>query len=145
MRIEVVLMLDENSGFDLRLMEKMAERGLTQADLCRHTELASSMISHYCTGQRIPSVPVAVKIAKALNTTVDYLAYGKPEKTRQPFPDAHTIAEKTKDYALKHPESEQIDDEASLINMFRSLNSEGKAKVISYTKDMLSIDMYRPD
>ena len=36
-------MQDELAGFDLRLIEKMTERGMTQADLCRHTGLASSL------------------------------------------------------------------------------------------------------
>ena len=135
-------MQDELAGFDLRLIEKMAERGMTQADLCRHTGLASSMISHYCTGQRIPSFPVVSKIAKALETTVDFLAYGNTEKAGQLYPDKLAVTEKPKDYASSIPTHEQIEDEALLRDMYNSLNREGKEKVISYIKDIRSIENY---
>jgi len=135
-------MQDELVGFDLRLIEKMAERGMTQADLCRHTGLASSMISHYCTGQRIPSFPVVSRIAKALDTTVDFLAYGNTEKTVQLYPDNFAVAEKPKDYASSIPMHKQIEDEALLRDMYNSLNPEGKEKVIAYIKDICSIETY---
>jgi transcriptional regulator with XRE-family HTH domain len=68
----VIEVSDQIVGFNIRLLKKMAERDITQAELCRLTGLASSMVSHYCNGQRIPSVPAALKIAKVLYTTVEY-------------------------------------------------------------------------
>jgi len=70
-------MKNEISGFAKRLTEKMAEQNLSQADLCRLTGLTTSMISHYCAGQRVPAISAAIKIAKALKTTVEYLATGE--------------------------------------------------------------------
>ena len=67
---------DNISGFDVRLNEKMAEAGLSQAELCKRTKIQPSMISYYCSGQRFPTMMVALKIASALNTSVEYLAYG---------------------------------------------------------------------
>ena len=114
-------MSEEFSGFATRLMEKMAEKGMTQADLCRSTGLATSMISHYCTEQRTPSVPVAVKIARALGTTVDYLASGESEKAKQKKKGAQAVA---------------------LLDKLNSLNAQGQAKAKSYIEDLLEIEKY---
>jgi transcriptional regulator with XRE-family HTH domain len=75
-------MKNEIPGFAKRLTEKMAEHNLSQADLRRLTGLTTSMISHYCAGQRVPAIPAAIKIAKALNTTVEYLATGENTSNR---------------------------------------------------------------
>ena len=91
-------MVKYNLSFSKRLMKKMDESGVTQADLCRITGLASSMISHYCTGQRVPSVQVAAKIAKALNTSIDYLASGNLYGKDQSLSDPLYVAENAKDY-----------------------------------------------
>jgi len=72
-------MSDTMTGFNKRLMERMSEMRMSQADLCRSTGLATSMVSHYCTGQRIPSVQAAGKIARALDTTIDALVFGKDD------------------------------------------------------------------
>jgi len=135
-------MNDDISGFETRLLEKMAQRGISQADLCRKTGFASSMISHYCTGQRVPSFAVVARIAKALGTTVDFLAYGNQQKRTRPTPDRLAVAENAKDYESSFPASDKFEEIAPLINMFNSLNVEGKAKVISYIKDIYSIDNY---
>jgi len=116
-------------GFDLRLAKRMAELGVTQADLCRMTGFASSMISHYCTGQRIPSVPAAVTIAKALKTTVEYLAFGSPAKEKEASDGSLFVKENGVQYTTTN----------SLIG---SLNEEGQAKVLAYIDDLISTGKY---
>ena len=135
-------MINEVPGFASRLSEKMAEAGMTQADLCRHTGIASSMISHYCTGQRIPSVPVAAKIARVLNTTVEYLTYGNIEpQANNGHKSAHYVAEASIPYLSKES-LEQSDREEALIHLIRMLNAIGKEKVLEYIKDLLSSGRY---
>jgi len=129
MESEVNEMSNEIVGLNIRLTEILAERGIKQADLCRLTGLASSMISHYCTGQRIPSVPTIVKIAEALGTTVDYLSFGDSSKAK------HGMS--------LTPSFEYGNDEQFLIDMFRALNTKGQIKVIAYTEDLLSTGKYK--
>ena len=136
-------MVEYNSGFNKRLLLKMEEYGVTQADLCRSTGLASSMISHYCTGQRVPSVQVAAKIAKALNTSIDFLASGNPKVKRKPVTGTSHVAEKTQSYKSDRQLKESAEDEALLTDMYRSLNTDGKEKVNSYIEDLLYIEKYR--
>ena len=129
-------------GFDFKLNEKMAEKGITQADLCRLTGLASSMISHYCAGQRIPSIPVAIKIAEALDVTVDYLVHGEASPMNEIPSGTLTIAEETIPYSTtltpKHDNSEE-----TMTIKFRQLNGAGQAKVVSYIEDLLSSRKYK--
>ena len=115
-------------GFDLRLTKRMAELGITQADLCRMTGFASSMISHYCTGQRIPSVPAAVTIAKALKTTVEYLACSSPAMEKGASDGRLFVAESGVQYTTN--------------SLLGSLNSEGRAKVLAYIDDLISTGKY---
>ncbi|MCL2227573.1 MAG: helix-turn-helix transcriptional regulator [Oscillospiraceae bacterium] len=128
--------------FNVRLTEKMAERGITQADLCRLTGLASSMVSHYCTGQRMPSVPAALKIASVLNTSVDYLAYGSQRKSQKTSDGAPAVSEKGEAYNLRQSRMKRLEDEQSLIQLFQSLGKEGKSKVFDYMEDLISTGKY---
>jgi transcriptional regulator with XRE-family HTH domain len=133
---------NEIAGFNTRLTEKMAERGVSQADLCRLTGLASSMVSHYCTGQRVPSVQVAVKIARVLRTTVEHLAADNRPKAGENSDNALLAAEDTPPYNASRQPIEHREDEQSLYLKFCLLNKEGQAKVLEYLEDMLSIDKY---
>ena len=136
-------MSNEIIGFNTRMLEKMAERGMTQADLCRHTGLASSMISHYCTGQRTPSVPAALKIAKALRTTVDYLAYGDYRHAKGVANGDLIVGENETPYR-KEPVLYECDvNEQAIINTYRLLSDEGQSKILSYVDDLFSAGKYQ--
>ena len=135
-------MQSEIVGFDLRMAEKMTQRGITQADICRLTGLASSMVSHYCTGQRIPSVPAALKIANVLNTTVDYLAYGNRAAEVQRSVNLLAVSEDSKPYSSDSSNHGDSNSEQALLLEFRKLSMEGKDKVLAYIDDIMSTGKY---
>ena len=128
-------MKNELIGFDKRLTEKMRERNLSQADLCRLTGSTTSMLSYYCAGQRLPTLPVAFKLAKALHTTVEYLAFGNVPYA-QPTP-LYSVAENKIPYNPNQMQSEQV------VTPFALLNDAGQAKVMAYIEDLLSTDKYK--
>jgi transcriptional regulator with XRE-family HTH domain len=133
---------DQIVGFNIRLLEKMAERDITQADLCRLTGLATSMVSHYCNGQRIPSVPVAIKIAKVLYTTVEYLAYGNYSHRKSVNDDILVDAENKSNYKAEPVLCECSLDEQTMIEKFRSLNDDGQRRIVDYVDDIISVKKY---
>lgn len=55
------------------LRELRERRGLTQAELGAKAEIAGASVSHFETGQRQPSLESLVKLADALEVTVDTL------------------------------------------------------------------------
>lgn len=55
------------------LRKAIEERGLTQAQVAEALGLSSSRLSQYVTGKRRPALPVAVRIASYLGTTVEQL------------------------------------------------------------------------
>ena len=58
-----------------RIDEAMRMRGMSQADLCRATKMGSSKISYLLQGKTTdPRISTLVKIADALNISLDYLA-----------------------------------------------------------------------
>jgi len=133
-------MTNDIVDFDKRLTKAMNERGVSQADLCRMTGLASSMVSHYCTGQRMPSIAAALKIAKALGTTVSFLAYGERRKSAGA---GMQVEEAGVSYKGKKSLISDNDDKEELIDKVCLLNNVGQAKVLEYIEDMLSTGKYK--
>ena len=138
-------MPDNMDGFSKRLMKRMMEMRMSQADLCRSTGLATSMVSHYCTGQRIPSVQVAGKIAKSLDTSIDALVFGKPDKNQKKAGALNepAVSEAKKAYLSSKIAQEQACDDYDLLAMFHSLSMEGQEKVLAYIDDLQLTRKYR--
>ncbi len=62
-------------------------RGLTQAELGRRAGMAAASVSHFETGQRVPSLESLVKLADALRVSVDaLLGRGSVESSAQVDP-----------------------------------------------------------
>lgn len=55
------------------LCEAREVRGMTQDELALKVGVSHSSISRYETGERSPTLAIAVKIALTLNTSLDYL------------------------------------------------------------------------
>lgn len=62
-------------GLNQRIEESMRLRGISQADLCRMTQMGSSKISYILQGKTTdPRLSTVVRIADALDVSLDYLA-----------------------------------------------------------------------
>jgi len=133
-------MTNDIVDFNKRLTAAMLERGVSQADLCRMTGLASSMVSHYCTGQRMPSIAAALKIAKALGTTVSFLAYGDRRKSVSvdgQYEESSVSTGKGKSLLSDNEDKENLIDKICLLNL------EGQTKVLGYIEDLLATGTYK--
>jgi transcriptional regulator with XRE-family HTH domain len=64
---------DFPAAFRERLTSQRERRGLTQAELGAKAGMAPGAISHFETGQRLPSLESAVRLADALECSIDYL------------------------------------------------------------------------
>ena len=60
-------------GIAERMAELISDRKMTQKDLAFLSGVTESAISHYLKGDRIPRGATLIKIAKALDTSTDYL------------------------------------------------------------------------
>ena len=63
----------EESLFIRRLTQLMEEKNFTQVELAEKIGITNVTISRYLSGERKPRVEIVAKLAKELNTTVDYL------------------------------------------------------------------------
>lgn len=61
------------SVFCKRLRDTRAARMLTQDELAERADISRVMVSRYETGAVIPTVDVLIRIADALNISIDYL------------------------------------------------------------------------
>ncbi len=64
--------------FGRRLQSLREMRGLTQLQVGERAKMASASISHFETGQRIPSLESLVKLANALEVSTDALLGRSP-------------------------------------------------------------------
>lgn len=64
---------DPNHEFRQNLRKLREVRKITQAEMGRRAGIAAASVSHFETGQRAPSLDTLVKLADALNVTVDTL------------------------------------------------------------------------
>lgn len=68
-------------GFCERLVSILDERGLKQVDLCELTGISSAQANHLVNGRtQDPKLSTAIKIADALDVSLDYLAGRKESK-----------------------------------------------------------------
>ena len=70
-----------NNSLGTRLSQLLNERGMSQKELAQRAEVTEAAMSHYIKGDRVPRSSVLARIAKALNTTSDYLMEGLPQNT----------------------------------------------------------------
>jgi transcriptional regulator with XRE-family HTH domain len=70
--------IHQNLRERLRAFREM--RGLTQGDLGTKAGMAAASVSHFETGQRVPSLDSLVKLADALEVSVDALLGRAPEE-----------------------------------------------------------------
>ena len=61
-------------SFGERLQEVIKLRRISQRELGRWAGLGSSHISQMCSGERVPGVDVAAKLAQVLGVSLDWLA-----------------------------------------------------------------------
>lgn len=59
--------------FRRRLKNMLYERNITQLELAKRSGIDQSRISKYCLGKKIPTIYTAVRIAKALNCSLEDL------------------------------------------------------------------------
>ncbi len=67
--------------FSDRIIELMARYRITQKQLALMAQVTESAMSYYVKGERTPRSDVLSRIAKALNTTTDYLLGNDMETT----------------------------------------------------------------
>lgn len=114
-------------GFTERLAELTAPRG-TMARLSETTGLSTGLLSNYKNGTD-PSLKNAVKIANALDVSLDYLA-GRDGYAPSPL-------------AAGEPCGESLSpDEESLVSTYRSVTSHGKKAMMTNAKAVG--EEYRP-
>lgn len=82
------------ADFSTRLRDIIESKGISQAWLAEKAETTEATISRYLTGVHKPNLDVVVRIAKALNVSIDYIMdlSLSPVPYREPDPDIVILA-----------------------------------------------------
>lgn len=102
----------EYSHVDFRILSKLKALGMSQVQLSRETGLSTTALSSYCTGKRVPETSALYRLAKTLQTSMEWILTGEDltnEESALPIPTCD-------DTPLES-------EEADLIAMFRLLPS----------------------
>ena len=99
-----------------RIREGLAARDMTQADLCRATGIGKSAMSQYVNGGLVPRQDRTYLIAQALNVSEAWLiGFDVPmEKDKPASSDGSELAE--------------------IMEIFKSLSSENRAKLLELSR-----------
>ena len=112
--------MDSNfSHIGVRIISKLRQLGLKQADLCRETGISSNAISQYCTGKRVPDTASLYKISGVLKTSMEWILTG-----------GHPSNESTTTESLLCDGVPLNEIESDLVAMFRLLDE--KEREISF-------------
>ncbi|WP_302620439.1 helix-turn-helix domain-containing protein [uncultured Oscillibacter sp.] len=102
----------EYSHVDFRILSKLKALGMSQVQLSRETGLSTTALSSYCTGKRVPETSALYRLAKTLQTSMEWILTGEDltnEESALPIPTCD-------DTPLES-------EEADLVAMFRLLPS----------------------
>jgi len=90
-----------------RMRVLMEEQGLNQKQLSLRASITEASLSKYLSGERKPRTDVVVKIAKALNTSVNYLLDDEPTPEK-PFDYASTALARCKGHLSEEDKKKLI-------------------------------------
>lgn len=62
------------SSFAETLKEVMENRGMSQKEICKKAGITEAAMSRYCTEKRLPNTRTLIKLAEALDVSIDLLA-----------------------------------------------------------------------
>ncbi len=127
-----------------RIREALAMRNMTQADLCRATNIPTSAMSQYCNGTLTPRQKRTQIIANALSVSVGWLmGFDVPSE-----PDIKNVTAAIKSGMIVEPpirqddipnETECLSDEATeLLRIYKQLNIRGKTKLLAFAYELES-------
>ena len=102
-------------AFGERLKEFRSERKMSQTELADLVGLRYSHISRYENGGSKPSAEMLMKLSKALNTSIDFLLFGKEENVA-------TADFEDKELLVMFKKSEKLpEDEKAILKKFIGL------------------------
>jgi transcriptional regulator with XRE-family HTH domain len=105
----------ENEKVSKRIRKLLNEKNMKQVDLINITSISKTAISNYLTNNRIPKAEELYKIAKALDTSMEYILTGEEYKIQQ-----------------------LGTDEIRLLEMYNKLNERNKGRVEQFIEERLN-------
>ena len=105
----------EYSHVDFRILSRLKDLGMSQVQLSKETGLSTTAMSSYCTGKRVPETSALYRLAKALQTSMEWILTGE-DSTIEDFSAPIPICD---DAPLES-------EEADLIAMYRLLPDHKK-------------------
>lgn len=130
-----------------KIEQYLKEKGITTAQFAREAGLSYNAVDNILKGKTDGlkvGVSKALKIAEAMGTTLEAI-YGvkvAPVAASSPelFEHALKAEEKTEEESAVVPTANS--EEMRLLNNYKKLNSEGRAKVLAYLDDLIATNKY---
>lgn len=120
-----------------RIADLRDQRGMKQHELAKHADLSVTFLSEVENGHRKPGADGLLRLADALETTLDYLVKGelpRPSK-REPVVFPSELAAYAEEEEMSLQEARQLLSARDMVVARRSGSSEADDKARAYSKD----------
>jgi transcriptional regulator with XRE-family HTH domain len=100
--LQLILKEENMEEFGRRLKERMIDKNMTEAELAQKVQLWSSILTSYLQGERFPGYYTLLRIAEALDVSIDFLLGLKDE------PELNSVVKKSSSTKKKSREEDLI-------------------------------------
>jgi len=105
-----------------RIQHLLKQHNKSQAEVCREIEISKNAMSNYVNGNRIPDTMTCLKLAKALETTMEWLLTGTEIK--------YASATITSSSGISANADKLTEDERLLLDNYRDLSEKAKDELL---------------
>ena len=126
-----------------RIISRLQELGMKQADLCKKTGLSTTAMSHYCTGKHIPDTASLYKIATVLKTSMEWLITGKGLTSENTAPECPNQTESNLLSMFRLLSDYEQEDIFDLVHLKYKKHVEGK-RAPTYSKSQINAADNKP-
>ncbi|MCQ2595177.1 MAG: helix-turn-helix domain-containing protein [Treponemataceae bacterium] len=102
-------MEDVAKGFKQRLSDELSYKGFGIKEFAAKVGISVSTLNMYLYRNSIPAADVAVKMAKVLNVTTEYLITGEESKTTKAATELQAIQKREIYYLIESFQQKQLD------------------------------------
>lgn len=117
-------MEDLAKGFKQRLSDELSYKGFSVKEFAAKVGISVSTLNMYLYRNSIPAADVAVKMAKVLNVTTEYLITGEETKTARATTELQSMQKREIYYLVEGFQEKQLDSFLKIARAYKEATED---------------------
>ncbi|MDD6487723.1 MAG: helix-turn-helix domain-containing protein [Spirochaetales bacterium] len=117
-------MEDLAKGFKQRLSDELSYRGFSVKEFAAKVGISVNTLNMYLYRNSIPAADVAVKMAKVLNVTTEYLITGEETKTARATTELQSMQKREIYYLVEGFQEKQLDSFLKIARAYKEATED---------------------